>query len=357
MDIPEEYCVQKYFEYCGGVKFLRLQNSYIGSCAICREGKSWLKKKRCYYLPNRRQVYCHNCGWSSSVLNWLIQVTNLSRQELIEDSKEYDLLPASFHSTKEEAASRKTSTLPEDCINLFDDQQVAFYKHSTVVFDTVDFIKRRRLDVAVNRPKTIWLSLTDYVHKNRLVIPFYDAKHKIVFYQTRGFYQKDLEERPKYLSKINGDRTLYGINNIDPELDSIYIFEGPINAFFCKNGVAVAGIQEDSYESFTPAQKRQLQVYPLHKKIWVLDSQWIDRASLKKTEKLISQGENVFIWPRAVGIKYKDFNDIAIDRRLNELSPTFVNANTVNGFAAELKLAEIKRELKSGIPLETLKAR
>ena len=355
MDIPVEYSIQKFYALCGGVKYLQLQDSYVGSCAICREGKSWLKKKRCYFLPKRKQVYCHNCGWSGSILSWLRVTTGLSTAEIYEESREYDLLPGSFYQHDvQEPAIKKTTTLPTDSINLFDERQLEYYKHSSVVFDALDFIKKRRLDTAVNRPKALWLSLTDFVHKNRVTIPFYDQTGKIVFYQTRGFYKKDLEERPKYLSKINGDRSLYGFNNISASIDKIYIFEGPINAFFCRNGVAVAGIQEDSYESFTEFQKKQLLAYPLHEKVWVLDSQWIDTASLKKSGKLIERNEKIFIWPKALGMKYKDFNDIAIDRKLNEIKPSVIDSNTYSGFAAELKLAEIKRELKLDIPLATL---
>jgi len=53
-------------------------------------------------------------------------------------------------------------------------------------------IKSRRLDTAINRPDNLYASLTDKVHKNRLVIPFINEKEEIEFYQTRTVTTSDL---------------------------------------------------------------------------------------------------------------------------------------------------------------------
>jgi hypothetical protein len=98
-------------------------------------------------------------------------------------------------------------------------------------------IKTRKLDKGVNSPKTFYISLTDPVHKNRLVLPFYDSNNNIVFYQTRGLDNKDLRDRPKYLSKVGAEKTLYGIQNVSADLDTVFIFEGPIDSYFAQNGL------------------------------------------------------------------------------------------------------------------------
>ncbi len=79
-----------------------------------------------------------------------------------------------------------------------------------------------------------------------------------------------------------------------------------------RNSVAVAGITERG-RSFTQRQEEQLaNTLKWYNKVWILDSQWGDRASMIKSEALLKQGETVFIWPETLGKKYKDFNDLAI---------------------------------------------
>ena len=45
--------------------------------------------------------------------------------------------------------------------------------------------------MAINRPNNFYISLNDKVHKNRIVIPFYDDNRKIIHYQTRTILEVD----------------------------------------------------------------------------------------------------------------------------------------------------------------------
>jgi hypothetical protein len=62
--------------------------------------------------------------------------------------------------------------------------------------------------------------------------------------------------------------------------------------------------------------------------IWVLDSQWIDQAAKKKSQILAKNGETLFIWPESVGKKIKDFNDLAISLKINEIPKEFIKKNS-----------------------------
>jgi len=230
--------------------------------------------------------------------------------------------------------------LPQDSINLTDEQQLKYYNDNKIVSKALDYLNYRRLLSAINRPKTFWISLVDFVHKNRLTIPFYDVDNNIIFYQTRSLIDGD--NLPKYLSKSNSDRTLFNIDNIDHDLSSIYIFEGPVDACFTKNGVAMAGLNEKSLTTLTPKQEEQLNRFKFHKKVWVLDSQWKDKASLTKTKLLINAGESVFIWPEEYGKRFKDFNDIAVALEVDELPQTFIDNNTYTSLKAKVMLSQIQ---------------
>jgi len=337
MDIPREYTVLKFFQYGHNTKHNKYNDSYQAGCPVCREGKSLGKKQRCYYIPANDIIYCHNCGWSSKSIKWIKEVGSLTYDEILEEARDFDIDVDKYLKTRENVESRRVvKTLPDDCINLFDPSQVKFYSDNKVIQQALQVIKGRYIDTAVNRPKGIFVSLSDFVHKNRLIIPFYDNSEKIIFYQSRSIMDDSL---PKYLSKTDGIKSLYGFNNIDPSLEYIFLFEGPINSFFCRNGVAVAGIQEKSTTSFTNVQQSQLQELPLYKRIWVLDSQQKDRASRLKSNILADLGENIFVWPRGLGNKYKDFNDIAIDLKINELPTKYIVDNSFRGMGAKIAIS------------------
>ena len=191
-------------------------------------------------------------------------------------------------------------------------------------------INTRRLDKGINSPKTFYLSLNDPVHKNRLVLPFYDENNKIVYYQTRGLINKDLHERPKYLSKMNTERCLYGIHNINPNIDSVFIFEGPIDSYFVENGLATCGITERSNKIFTARQKEQINRLNFYDKVYVLDNQYQDTAALNKSIILAENNEKVFIWPKELK-QFKDFNDICVAGSRDKIRPEFILKNTYSG--------------------------
>lgn len=337
MLIPEEFVVQKFYQYANKPKYNRLTRTYQGGCPICKEGKSWGLKRRLFYVTKKNLLFCHNCGWSGNPLKWIMHVTGDSYSAVLSEVQQLDNIKVVIKEEKKII----TEDLPDDCIDLYDDTQVEYYKNNNIVTCILKYVKDRRLDTAANRPKTLYTSLKDFTHKNRLIIPFFD-KNKPVYYQSRTVLDADKKNKPKYLSKRNGEKSVFNIDNVTDEIDYIFIFEGPIDSFFVRNGVAVAGIQEDSYTTFTQYQSQQIKRYPLHKIIWVLDSQWQDEAGLKKSYKLAENNELIFIWPEIVGKKFKDFNEMCCRLNKDEIKPEFVISNSHSGLKAKLLLSQIK---------------
>lgn len=320
--LPEDYIVEKFYRFVGAPERNRYNNTYQGSCPICREGTSWLRKRRFYFIPNKNLVYCHNCGYKTSPLKWIRDVTGLSFDE-IKNELNCSFVEISAFDVQQEKKFI-VETLPKDSINLYDKTQTDYYKNNSVMKKALDLIQSRKLDIAINRPKSVYLSLTDKVHKNRLILPFFDENGKIVYYQTRTILESDNLCKPKYISKIGADKTIFNIDKVDPNFEYIFVFEGPINSCFVKNGVAVGGIQENSYQLYTTKQQEQIDKFPFHKKIWILDSQWKDKAAFNKTKKLLELKESVFLWKEDIGNRFKDFNDIAISNNINEITYDFI---------------------------------
>jgi hypothetical protein len=332
--LPADYVISKFYELGYKVTHNKSSGKYNSCCPICREGTSWGRKKRCWYNPEEHNIICYNCGSSLSTYNWIREVSGMSHNDLCDDISKGDYGYTTI-SLEEEEPKLTVETLPVDSINLFDQTQVDYYKENYKVCCALEYIKRRRLDTAVNRPHALYISLKDKHQGDRLVIPFKDERGDIVFYQTRTLFDND--ERPSYLSKLNSDKTLYGIDRIDPNIDTIFLFEGPIDSFFIKNGLGVAGINKAKEFTLTKTQKSQMESLSLFKKIWFLDSQWVDKTAREKTLALLEAGECVFIWPEKWGKYYKDLNEICVDKSLDQVSAEWVKKNSTCGKGAILK--------------------
>ena len=290
MIIPDEFVIQKFYQHAGYPKHVRSTNTYNGGCPICREGKSWKRKSRLYYIPKDNTVCCHNCGWFSNPTTWILEVEQITYKELVAqvESGDYE-----YGVPQEEPKYKPlVEDLPRDCINLFDKTQIEYYSKDRVVAQAIKTVVDRGLNTAVNKPKNLYVTTNDRTHKNRLIIPFYDKTGKCVFYQSRRLLD---DGTPKYLSKTGSDKSLFNFDNVCSSADNVFITEGPIDAFFIKNSVAVAGIQQKSTYSLTTKQKQQLDSLFLTQRVWVLDNQRFDETSKLKSEVLLKQNECVFI--------------------------------------------------------------
>lgn len=339
--IPETYLVEQLHLHLFKLTYNKGTKVYNSCCPFCREGKHWGVKKRLYYILKDRYAYCHNCGYSGKDIKFLTDLTGKTFFEIKKEIEQYDnTIDLDISKFKqEETPQLNLPSLPTDCINLFDNQQVKYYNDNKVVKAAVELVVNRRLNTAINKPHALYLSLTDKYHRNRLIIPFYNEKGDIIFYQSRAIFNTKDKNYVKYKSKAGAIRSLYGIHSIDYNIQNVFIFEGPIDSFFVKNGVAMCGITEKG-GLFNHLQKEQLSKLFLLEEIYILDNQWLDRASFYKTEYLLNENKKVFIWPR--NQKLKDFNDICIKAKRDEISPSFIYKHTYNGLKGELLLKQIK---------------
>ena len=96
----------------------------------------------------RNFFHCHNCGWHSNPTNWIIEVSSLTFEEVLEESKDYDILPKDVNEKEINEYVKRifSQKLPDDSINLFDDTQLKFYNSNPIVQTAVKYIKDRILD-------------------------------------------------------------------------------------------------------------------------------------------------------------------------------------------------------------------
>lgn len=349
-NLPKEYVIKKFFELGFFAQYNAGSDNYSCSCPLCREGDTGIGNvKRCYYLPDRDIIYCHRCGASMKPLKWISVVSGKSNKEIFDEIKanDYDYIDLDFEEKfiPDESILRLQNgldqfginSLPQDPIDLCDPLQVEYFKNNILVKSVLHYIKSRNLFEAVNKPKSWFTSIKDPIHFGRLVIPYYDENNKINFYQSRDVSGKS---NIRYLSQVKGTKSVFNLSNIDYNLDNYYIFEGPIDSCFVKNGVAIGGINTGT-NKFSGIQEEQLEKILFLNRIWVLDSQYLDAVSREKSEILLKDGESIFLWPEVEGHAYKDFNELCLDKKINEVDQQFILDNTVSGNVGLLKLAKI----------------
>ena len=305
----------------------RYQNLFNAECPVCREGKSKGRSRRLFYFPNKNYLYCHNCSKHWNPFEWIREVTNLSVPEIIKRNNEKINSSTTFVPNNEPAKHKQEvlSDLPENSIDITDPVQIEFYKDNKVVTDCVDYCISRRLFTSTNRCKKFYVSLDDRFHKNRLIIPF-TKDNKVVCYQTRALYK---EQTPKYKTKI-GDKSLFGIDNITEEIPYIFIFEGPIDSMFVKNGVAMASLTP------TDIQREQLNKMIGYKHIYVFDNDKNNKQTAARIIKTINKGNTVFVWPSEFK-KFKDINEVCVALKQDEFPWKFIVKNSFSGPQAVLK--------------------
>lgn len=346
--IPDQYVIEKFCQYGGYPKYNKRANTWTAGCPICREGSSWGKKRRLYYKLDKNYIFCFNCGWKGSTIDYVKHVTGMTFGEIMSETTSYNTNNVvQVLETEMPTKQTEVESLPHDSINLYDHTQVEWWmssdsttqQHKNIISKAIETVKRRKLDTCTNKPNTLWISLTDYTHKHRLILPFYDKTGKIVFYQSRDITNDT--SKPKYLSKTGGEKSIFNIDKVDTRVDSLFLFEGPIDSCFVKNGIGVAGITNGPGEDLTRLQQSQLSDYRLYNKIWVLDSQWLDKTSKIKTNLLIEQGHTVFIWPESIGKHYKDLNDMCVDKNLPGIGYKFLEKHSYSGMKAKLMLKNL----------------
>lgn len=306
--LPGQYVLSKFYTYAGEPVFRKFDGNYNASCNICKEGKSWLKKKRLFYYPSSNTFYCFNCSKSYTAWSYIKISSGLSIDEIkLEANQENNSLDITKRLTSNSFTSKERPVLPHDSVNLLDLQQQNYFKDNIYFKKALQYLTSRRLNSAVNRSSHYYISFTDYFHQNRLCIPYFSRNSKIEFYQTRALD----ESEPRYLNKIGCDKTIFGAERIKTNLEFIFIFEGPVDAMFVQNGTCLAGL------TLNNTQLKQLSEFPFHEKIWVLDNPNKDQAAKEKIKDLLLQKEKVFRWP--LNSPFKDFNEWALSEGTDEI--------------------------------------
>lgn len=329
IEVPDYYIEQKFFEKVGYPKKFSNGNM-VGGCPFCMEGSSWGRKSRFNYYNETKYFSCYNCGINLSAINFLKEVDGKSFREVMVDLGKDSLSDNIYNFTgssvfyKEEP--KEDLLLPSDCVNLFDPQQTNFYKGDFYIKLALNTIKGRKLNLAPYRTD-LFISREDFIHKNRLIIPFYDSQGKLSFYQSRSQTSNQLK-MGKYLSALDGRKTFFGLDKLDMSKGVVFVLEGPLDCFFVANSIGGGGLKLNSSQNEVIDELR-----PFYDVVWCLDNDFGNVDVKKRYLELIKQKERVFLWGKEYsGIK--DFNEYCLDKDVLEVPIEKILDRTFSGSGA-----------------------
>jgi len=301
---------------------------YNFRCNVCGDSKKSQRKKRGYILKYKSPwvYYCHNCGASMTASMWLKNYFPINYKEYVKDSlsknqynqpEKYENKMLQYKKQIEESKKTDAEKDRED-MRFF----VSIIKGQDKIFEIA---RKQCIDRLI--PEDVWKKwyvAIDGTYKNRIIIPFFDDKDSIYYYQGRAIYKIML---PKYLSRRGLEHNnIYNYYLVDRN-HPVIVQEGIIDCLFVENSIGMTGLKiDDSKLSYFP------------KKYFLLDD---DKSGNSKAFLLLERGEYVFVWedflknlgiPRKPPKKEKwDINDVCkyINRRdkftFSELEKYFTN--------------------------------
>lgn len=265
---------------------------YNFRCPFCGDSHRSKKKARGYFYPveNNTNYKCHNCGISLSFNNFLKEIDPSLHKEFTIEKYKGGFTGKNF----------VTNTPDFEIKTPVFNEKVNLPKASTNDVATRYLIQRKlnpeKYYYASDFSK--WINEITYEpnlkSEPRIVIPLFYNK-KLIGVQGRALTKSDV----KYITVMfdNHSPKIYNYDNVDKE-SPVYVLEGPFDASFVKNSIAMCGADLD------------LKSLNIHYPVYVYDNEPRNQEIHARMSKVIQQGYSIVIWPDT--IKEKDVNDAVL---------------------------------------------
>ena len=304
---------------------------YNFRCPYCGDSKKRRNKARGYFFQIKADyVYkCHNCGVGRTLSNFLKDQDKLLHDQYVMErfkdstsstgkgsytpNPKLNFSPPNF--VKTDTGLEKISDL-----NIF--HEARKYLEQRGIKDLDYFYYCPKFKEWTNKQKQTFDTLRQ--DHPRIIIPFKDKQGNLFGYQGRSLAR---HAKLRYITIMLDEEQpkIFGLDRIDTN-KSIYITEGPFDATFIKNSVAMAGSDID------------IRTFGWSDYIWVFDNEPRNREIVNKISKVIDRGDKVVIWPN--NIQQKDINDMSLGGHDVQ---KMVESNVYQKLEAKLKFNNWKR--------------
>jgi transcription elongation factor Elf1 len=311
-------------------------------CPFCKDSKKDPRKARGYVFttPKRLLFKCQNCGKSTTISKLIKHVAPVLYQDYAQEKLLEDYTPqqkVKFEVPKPTKVDTKIVAKGFSDLTPIDKLPNG---HSCRLFvESRKIPKQYMSDLYYIDNFYAWtntliprkFSEKALAHDaGRLVIPLVSKDNEIFGYQGRQLKDSLDTKAIKYYTIILDESKpkIWGLNTVDQNR-TFYILEGPIDAMFIPNSVAVCGgdLWSVNYHM------------NMDNAVFVFDNEPRHPDTTKKMRKAMSLGYRMVIWPSS--ITEKDINDMVVEGGLPiDYVQRRIKKCTYDGLEAELQFSE-----------------
>ena len=309
----------------------RQKSDYLWNfrCPICGDSSKNKLKMRGYIYRRKSDLFfsCHNCGTSISFGNFLKTIDkSMYSQYQMERFKSENagnvakpdfssLMQKPVFNIKKKINLPSIYSLPEThtAKRYCYDRRLPKNKLEELYYadDFAEFVK----EIFPEYDKKLY-------NEPRLVIPFYDEKGDLLGFQGRAF----IASKVKYITiKLSDDNLkVFGLNKID-RAKRVYVVEGPIDAMFLENSLAM--MDASLYNVISSVGNLDY--------VFIFDNEPRNKDVCKHMQKTIMMGKNICVWPKH--ITAKDINEMVLQGKPPAAIQSIIDSNTFSLLKAQLE--------------------
>jgi transcription elongation factor Elf1 len=305
------------------------KNVYNFRCPYCGDSQKKKNKARGYLFEMKSGYVfkCHNCGLGRTFSNFLKDQDTYLYDEYIMEKFSHGQTGKGT-TTKNPDFNFKAPVFNKSDVDLEKISELNTshpareYLEKRGIKDLEYFYYCPKFKAWTNKQKKTFDSLRQ--DSSRIIIPFRDKDGKLFGYQGRSLAPT---ARMRYITiMLDEDKPkIFGLDRIDTS-KTIYIMEGPFDATFITNSVAMAGSDIDS------------RTFGWSDSVWVYDNEPRNREIVNRISKSVDRGDKVVIWPK--NIQQKDINDMHL---AGHDVQKVVESNVYQKLEANLKLNDWKK--------------
>ena len=305
-------------------------------CPICGDSQKSKSKARGWILEkdNSAIYYCHNCGASLSLRNFLKTVdANLYNEYIVDIALEKGYKTREQHVVKPlETLTKSRPKFTKKGSPLLKIKKVSSLNVSHPV---KKYVEKR--GIPASRQYKLYYAprfeewtnslipgkLPEKQVKPRLVLPFINKKGNVFGYQGRAFDKESI----RYITIMLDESMpkIFGLDTVDFS-KKYYVVEGPIDSLFIDNAVAMAG-----------ADGNISGLEHVNNAIFVFDNEPRNAEIVRRMEKVLDKGQKLCIWPK--NVVDKDINDMILSGIKPVDLQMMIDMNTYSGLEGKLQLS------------------
>lgn len=305
------------------------------SCPICGDSKKNTTKARGYLFlkENLYRYFCHNCGFSAKFSFFLKKVNPALHGQYIREMFTENANTA--YSKEETIVSVRPKVISSDKpVESHGQIHAASINSLQNNHEAKQYVIRRKIPEQYLKSLYYVSNFGDWVRKHydmnytggndeRIIIPFYDGKKRLVAFQGRALSGNT---RLRYITikiKKNAPK-IFNFDRVDTR-KKIYVVEGPIDAMFLPNAIAIAG------SDVPPALDQQ--GFDL---VFVADREPRNPEIIKKIASMIDRKYKVALLPESM--TGKDINEYILKGYSVSQITSMIDRFTFEGLQAIFQL-------------------